>query len=111
MLKNLKHAVRYTRDVRRETALHRFRNTQVEGVCKGILQMLGSLTAEYTELLARLAVDQEPLHIGHELHVGQPFSSLLAPHCLRGVLFLGCFWGQRLCYHACQCSGFVATLV
>lgn len=44
---------------------------QVEGVCKGILQMLGSLTGEYAELLTRLAVDQEPLQIGHELHVGQ----------------------------------------
>ncbi|KAL3145911.1 hypothetical protein ABBQ38_015279 [Trebouxia sp. C0009 RCD-2024] len=46
------------------------RGIQVEGVCKGILQMLGRLTAEYAELLARLAVDQEPLHLGHELHVG-----------------------------------------
>ena len=45
--------------------------TQVEGVCKGILHMLGSLTSEYAELLTRLAVDQEPLQIGHELHVGQ----------------------------------------
>ena len=44
---------------------------QVEGVCKGILHMLGSLTGEYAELLTRLAVDQEPLQIGHELHVGQ----------------------------------------
>ena len=46
-------------------------SVQVEGVCKGILHMLGSMTAEYTALLTRLAVDQQPLEIGHELHVGQ----------------------------------------
>lgn len=60
---------------------------QVEGVCKGILQMLGRLTAEYAELLARLAVDQEPLHLGHELHVGQPFSAHCSTSCLRHKRF------------------------
>ncbi len=34
--------------------------------------MLGSLTDEYAELLTRLAVKQEPLEMGQELHVGQP---------------------------------------
>ena len=33
--------------------------------------MLGSLTGEYAQLLTKLAVTQEPLQIGHELHVGQ----------------------------------------
>ena len=45
---------------------------QVEGVCRGIMHMLGSLTDEYAELLTRLAVKQEPLEMGQELHVGQP---------------------------------------
>ena len=36
--------------------------------------MLGSLTDEYAELLTRLAVKQEPLEMGQELHVGQPRS-------------------------------------
>ena len=44
---------------------------QVEGVCRGIMQMLGSLTGEYAELLTRLAVKQEPLELGQQLHVGQ----------------------------------------
>ena len=38
--------------------------------------MLGSMTNEYAELLTQLAVDQEPLQIGQELHVGQLFCSL-----------------------------------
>ena len=38
--------------------------------------MLGSLTDEYAELLTRLAVKQEPLEMGQELHVGQPRLSL-----------------------------------
>ncbi len=37
------------------------------------MQMLGSMTSEYAELLTRLAVRQEPLEMGQELHVGQPF--------------------------------------
>lgn len=45
--------------------------SQVEGVCRGIMQMLGSLTGEYAELLTRLAVKQEPLELGQQLHVGQ----------------------------------------
>ncbi|DBB03686.1 TPA: hypothetical protein ACH3X3_011009 [Trebouxia sp. C0006] len=48
------------------------RAIQVEGVCRGIMHMLGSLTDEYAELLTRLAVKQEPLEMGQELHVG-PF--------------------------------------
>ena len=36
------------------------------------MHMLGSLTDEYAELLTRLAVKQEPLEMGQELHVGQP---------------------------------------
>ena len=38
--------------------------------------MLGGMTKEYAELLTRLAVDQEPLQIGQELHVGQLPSKL-----------------------------------
>ena len=45
--------------------------SQVESVCRGIMQMLGSLTGEYAELLARLAVKQEPLELGQQLQVGQ----------------------------------------
>ena len=37
--------------------------------------MLGSMTSEYAELLTWLAVKQEPLEMGRELHVGQPCSS------------------------------------
>ena len=44
---------------------------QVEGLCKGIMHMLGSLTSEYAELLSRLTVNQAPLEMGQELHVGQ----------------------------------------
>ena len=40
------------------------------------MHMLGSLTDEYAELLTRLAVKQEPLEMGQELHVGQPPFSL-----------------------------------
>lgn len=36
------------------------------------MHMLGSLTDEYAQLLTRLAVKQEPLEMGQELHVGQP---------------------------------------
>ncbi|DBA80626.1 TPA: hypothetical protein ACH3X1_007876 [Trebouxia sp. C0004] len=48
------------------------RTIQVEGVCRGIMHMLGSLTHEYAELLTRVAVKQEPLEMGQELHIG-PF--------------------------------------
>lgn len=44
---------------------------QVQGVCKGIMQMLGNLAGEYEKLLARVAVRQEPLALGQELQVGQ----------------------------------------
>ncbi len=49
---------------------------QVEGMCRGIMHMLGSLTDEYAELLTKLAVKQEALEMGQELHVGQPPLSL-----------------------------------
>ena len=49
---------------------------QVEGMCRGIMHMLGSLTDEYAELLTKLAVKQEALEMGQELHVGQAPLSL-----------------------------------
>ena len=52
---------------------------QVEGVCRGIMHMLGSMTKEYAKLLTKLAVEQAPLQLGQELHVGQPLSLLQLP--------------------------------
>ena len=49
---------------------------KVEGACRGIMHMLGSMTTEYAELLTKLAVEQEPLQLGQELHVGQPLTLL-----------------------------------
>lgn len=46
-------------------------SVQVQSVCKGIMHMLGTLAAEYEDLLKRIAIKQEPLAIGQELQVGQ----------------------------------------
>lgn len=43
------------------------------------MHMLGSMTKEYAKLLTKLAVEQAPLQLGQELHVGQPLSLLQLP--------------------------------
>ena len=62
---------------------------QVQGVCKGIMQMLGTLAGEYEELLKRIAVKQEPLAIGQELQVGQlPEAGPSQSHCSHNAMLL-----------------------